>query len=76
MINTEKPGTGPWANQEAINGMHRLQQSMRDQANNRPMHTYVNGSEPATSVLGWIVRIVVWLIIGVFLVRWLTGLPT
>jgi hypothetical protein len=76
MINTEKPGTGAWANQEAINGMHRLQQSMQDQANNRPRHTYVNGSDPGTSVLGWIVRIVVWLIIGVFLVRWLTGLPT
>jgi hypothetical protein len=74
MINTEKPGTGAWANQEAINGMHRLQQFM--QANNRPGHTYVNGSEPSTSVLGWIVRIVAWFIIGVFLVRWLTGPPT
>ena len=57
MINTEKPGTGRWANVEITNGMHRLQQSMRDQANNRPRHTYVNGSEPSTSVLGWIVRI-------------------
>jgi hypothetical protein len=76
MINTEKPGTGRWANVEITNGMHRLQQSMRDQANNRPRHTYVNGSEPSTSVLGWIVRIVVWLIIGVFLVRWLAGPPT